>query len=130
MDAMQETFIQIMRTYTVMDFKAPSSLFYKIATNTCLNIIRHKKRHPEHQDPELMAALISFSETHSKTFLRQIFSKFSNEGTDAAVMAAFFYYIDEMTLDEIGEVLSISVSSVRRLLKQFKNFLESIEAVK
>jgi len=43
-DAMQDTFIKVIRYQDRLHDTAPSSLLYRIATNVCLNIIRSNKR--------------------------------------------------------------------------------------
>ena len=43
-DAMQETFVQVLRHRESLDARYPSSLLYRIATNTCLNAMRSRRR--------------------------------------------------------------------------------------
>jgi RNA polymerase sigma-70 factor (ECF subfamily) len=43
-DAMQDTFVRVLRYGDRLHGKAPSSLLYTIATNVCLNAIRSRGR--------------------------------------------------------------------------------------
>ena len=45
-DAMQETFIRVLRRRESLTSRAPSSLLYRIATNICLNMLRANRRRP------------------------------------------------------------------------------------
>ncbi len=44
LDAMQDVFVQVLRRKDSLRADYPSSLLYRIATNTCLNAIRSRKR--------------------------------------------------------------------------------------
>src|SRR6056297_2879367 len=57
LDAMQETFVRILRKQRQLDNRAPSSLLYISATNVCLNMIRAKKRRPTQSGDELLEYL-------------------------------------------------------------------------
>ena len=46
LDAMQDTFVQLLRHEKRLTAGAPSSLLYRIATNICLNVLRSEKRSP------------------------------------------------------------------------------------
>src|SRR4051812_41697692 len=46
LDAMQDTFVQVLRYEKTLAAEAPSSLLYRIATNVCLNKLRSERRRP------------------------------------------------------------------------------------
>ena len=54
LDAMQETFVRVLRRQEGLTAEAPSSLLYCIATNVCLNAIRAERRRPEISGGELL----------------------------------------------------------------------------
>ena len=45
-DAMQETFVRLLRHQDTLNADYPSSLLYRIATNVCLNVMRTGRRKP------------------------------------------------------------------------------------
>ena len=54
LDAMQDTFVQLLRHEDRLDSTAQSSLLFRMATNTCLNKLRGEKRKPEDRDEALL----------------------------------------------------------------------------
>src|SRR5512135_3751491 len=54
MDAMQNTFVRVLKHSGRLDARAPSSLLYCIATNVCLNMMRSDRRHPQYSDDEIL----------------------------------------------------------------------------
>jgi RNA polymerase sigma-70 factor (ECF subfamily) len=53
-DAMQDTFVKVIRYQDTLEKKAPSSLLFRIATNVCLNRIRSNSRRAEEPQEELL----------------------------------------------------------------------------
>ena len=53
-DAMQDTFVRLLRYQDRLDDKGLSSLLYRMATNVCLNRIRSTARRPEDANDELV----------------------------------------------------------------------------
>lgn len=51
-DAMQDTFVRLLKSRESLTGEAPSSLLYCIATNVCLNLIRAERRRPADCDEE------------------------------------------------------------------------------
>ena len=56
-EAMQDTFVQLIKYKTNLTDEAPSSLLYRMATNVCLNRIRASKRRPESSGDELLTRI-------------------------------------------------------------------------
>ena len=58
-DAMQETFVRVLRNGKTLTASYPSSLLYRIATNVCLNMLRTNRRRPTvSADPILEGAFV------------------------------------------------------------------------
>ena len=52
-DAMHDAFVQLLRRRSTLVASRPSSLLYRVATNTCLNTLRSERRRPAGPlDPE------------------------------------------------------------------------------
>jgi RNA polymerase sigma-70 factor (ECF subfamily) len=120
LDAVQDVFVKLIRAKKNLHGQFPSSLLYTIATNTCLNRIRWKKRHSESSQEDLGEALLvssdrGFEYVEAKMILEAILET-ESESTRAI---CFMYHLDGMTLKEIGETVGLSVSGVRKRLITF-----------
>lgn len=60
MDAMQDTFVRLLRYIHRLTEAAPSSLLYRIATNVCLNQLRSERRRPQSSDKEALLSIACF----------------------------------------------------------------------
>lgn len=120
MDAMQDTFVQILRHEKRLNNSAPSSLLYRIATNTCLNILRREQRRPQTGSDEILLNIASSEDPEATVLNRQLLDHiFMNEKPSTRVMAVM-HYVDRMTLEEVAGEVGLSVSGVRKRLRNLK----------
>ena len=120
LDAAQDVFIKLINQQNRLHDGFLSSLLYIMATNTCLNLLRQRKKQGIiNQDPEIMFPVQidpEFDKIEANMLMDLIIS-----GESEANRAIFYmYYSDGMTLKEIGEVINLSVSGVRKRLTAFK----------
>ncbi|MFT7519498.1 MAG: RNA polymerase sigma factor (sigma-70 family) [Kiritimatiellia bacterium] len=128
-EAMQDTFVQVLRRRDSLDVSAPSSLLYRIATNTCLNQLRTARRHPETLDDDLLNRIASAQDEEQKTFARVILDRiFAREQPSTKTMAVM-HLLDGMTLEEVAHVHNMSVSGVRKRLRSLKRNVAELEGV-
>jgi RNA polymerase sigma-70 factor (ECF subfamily) len=117
LDAMQDTFVQLLRHAERLTADAPSSLLYRIATNTCLNILRGEKRRPVSGREEMLMEIASVDEHEERSvtraFLEQLFSREKASTRTIAVL----HYVDRLTLEETAAEVGLSVSGVRKRLR-------------
>ena len=121
MDALQDVFIKLINNKHRLKGNFPSSLLYVIATNTCLNKIRWHKRQREHSEGEFSENIVlsydrGFDQVEAK-MLTDLILETESESTQSI---CFMYYADDMTLEEIGQVLGMSISGVRKRLVTFQ----------
>ncbi len=116
LDAMQDVFVNLLRYQNKIKDQYLSSLLYRIATNICLNKIRSQKRRSEVSDELTLQKLSSLDpelvRLEPKEILEQIFA---NEDEETRVLAVM-YYLDGMTLEEVGGEFNLSISGVRKRL--------------
>jgi RNA polymerase sigma-70 factor (ECF subfamily) len=97
----------------------PSSLLYTIATNTCLNRLRWRKRRRESAAVPEELPLVSldgaYDQVEAQILMEGIFQT-ESEDTQAI---CYMYHADGMTLREIGDAVGLSVSGVRKRLTAF-----------
>jgi len=125
LDAAQDVFVNLMRHSKQLHGQFLSSLLYTIATNICLNKLRRSKLRrrklqggsadsqkeiSDHgkNDPE-------FTRIEDSILMDAILLN-ESESTRAI---CFMYHRDDMTLREIGEVMGLSISGVRKKLLAF-----------
>jgi RNA polymerase sigma-70 factor (ECF subfamily) len=119
-DAMQDVFARALASETGFRGEAsPLTWLLKIATHHCLNVQRANRapwraafadevqhRGEAHGGPQ---------EAEQRDLVRQALSRFDTE-TQAAVV---HYWVDEMTLQEVADLLGRSVPTIRKRLADF-----------
>jgi len=120
LDAAQDVFINLMSHSKRLHGQFLSSLLYTIATNICLNRLRQRKRQAESGDSEtyLQTAQSSdpqFDRVENNMLMDAIFE----DESEATRAICFMYHRDNMTLREIGDVMGLSISGVRKRLLAF-----------
>lgn len=123
LDLMQDVFVQLLRYQDKLKHQGPSSLLYTIATRLCLNQLRKKTMHalPEdisNHDPSEKITL-------SKLMLEEIFRR-EKPSTQAI---AVFHYVDGMTLEETAQMAGMSVSGVRKRLRNLQAHAQEFKEV-
>jgi len=121
LDAVQDVFLNLIRAEAKLKDLFPSSLLYTMATNTCLNRLRKKKHEvlfafSERQD-YFACVDGGFEQVEAEVLLTAILKDESEESR----AVYFMYHADGMTLKEIGEVVGLSVSGVRKRLEAFRS---------
>jgi RNA polymerase sigma-70 factor (ECF subfamily) len=127
-DAMQETFVNLIRSQNSLDREFPSSLLYRIATNVSLNRIRTRRRHPEDRNEQLLASIACADETEGRlaadSFLGRLFG---GEAESSRVMAVL-HFVDGLTLEEVAAECGLSVSGVRKRLRKIRALASELKA--
>ena len=126
-DAMQDTFVQVLRRADRLHDRAPSSLLYTIATNVCLNIIRAEKRRPRTNDELVLASIASEDDPERKALSRHLLGRvFSSEQPSTRAMAVM-HYVDGMTYEEVASHVGLSVSGVRKRLRTLRSRAQKLD---
>jgi RNA polymerase sigma-70 factor (ECF subfamily) len=121
-DAAQEVFVRVMRSIeSFREDASPSTWMLKIATNHCLNVIASQKakwrdrfqQYMTHLDEE---GLLAGVDPEKARLVTQLLAKLDLETQQVAI----FYYVDEMTQEEIASALNRSLPTVRKRLAKFK----------
>jgi RNA polymerase sigma-70 factor (ECF subfamily) len=120
LDAMQETFVKILRYQDKLTDKAPSSMLYTIATNICLNMMRAAGRRPRTTGEEALERIAAAEDVEARALDRYVLDGiFEHERASTRTMAVM-HYVDGMTLEEVASHVGLSVSGVRKRLRQLK----------
>lgn len=119
-DAMQEVFIKLITHKDSIKGQYPSSLLYRIATNTCLNIIRSGRTTAFSPDDAVIANIAHHDDANERMILGDYIDfVFKNEDHSTRDMA-YMHYVENLTYEEVSEVIGLSVSGVRKRLRTFQ----------
>ncbi len=109
-----------------------STWFYRIVYNTALSRISIQKRKITNEMTSIEDHLNLFDESEFKLLEQKDISIFINKIIEklpekyAAVISMF--YLNEMSCEEIGEIMQISVANVKVILHRSRNALRDIVA--
>ncbi len=119
-DAMQETFIRVLRRGPRLCPRYPSSLLYRIATNVCLNLLRARRRRPTTSADPLLLFIEDRDRLEERVLdsylLEQVFAG-SRQGTR---QAAEMLYLEGRTLAQTAEEVDLSISGVRKRMRSLR----------
>jgi RNA polymerase sigma-70 factor (ECF subfamily) len=126
-DACQDVFVRVVQHRSRLDARYPSSLLYRVATNVCLNRIRERGRRPASDaDAELTAIACAREpggDSHARMMLDRLFGRHPESSRTMAVL----HFVDGLTLEQVAEETGLSVSGVRRRLRQLRETLRGAE---
>ncbi len=133
-DAFQDTFVKIYtKAHLFKDATNGRAWLYRIATNTCLNMLRHEKRHAteeldvsfESSDPRMQPDF-NEEQTSLKQQLEKAIAKLPMELREPFLLRE----LEEFSYEEISEQLGISVAACRQKVYRAKQLLrDSLEEV-
>ncbi len=128
-DAMQDVFVQLLRHHERLDDRGMSSLLYRMATNVCLNRLRSQSRRPEDASSELLGRIATVSCEEQRTGARALLDRLLGSEPESTAMMAVLHLHDGLTLEEVAEVVGLSVSGVRKRLRKLKASLQELQGV-
>lgn len=119
-DATQDVFVQLILREEQLEDRGLSSLLFQIATRVSLNQLRNRRRHPEDRDESLLAQIACLDDAEERLGVRSLLSRiFEREAPSTRVMATL-HWVDGMTYKEVAQVVGLSVSGVRKRLRQLQ----------
>jgi RNA polymerase sigma-70 factor (ECF subfamily) len=129
LDAMQDTFVQLLRHQERLTDHGPSSLLYRIATNTCLNALRSRKRRPQSGREELLMEIATLDDHEDRSVTRAFLDDLFSREQESTRTIAVLHYVDNLTLEETAAEVGLSVSGVRKRLRTLKKRGLALEEV-
>ena len=120
LDAAQDVFVKMLSSQSRLHGQFLSSLLYTMATNTCLNRLRGQKKQVfDNQDPETLFPAINDRE-FEKIEAGMLMDLILDGESESTRTICFMYHSDGMSLREIGKLMGLSISGVRKRLTKFK----------
>jgi RNA polymerase sigma-70 factor (ECF subfamily) len=127
-DAMHDVFVELLRREDQLREQAPSSLLYRIATNTCLNRLRSVKRRREDASETLIERIATADESEASA-ARQMLSRLFGKEPESSRVIAVLHLVDGMTLEQVADEVQLSVSGVRKRLRKLRAQVAELERV-
>lgn len=121
LDAMQDTFVQVLKKEKELHAQAPSSLLYTIATNICLNAMRKQKRAPMPTDDEILHQFAGSDDPEQKALTAHFLDRLFRTEKESTRTIAVLHYVDRLTLEETASRVGLSVSGVRKRLRSLRS---------
>lgn len=118
-DACQEVFLRLFRSLPRFERAEPITWLYKVTTNHCLNLLRDEQRRRR-----LLEARVPIAPTVPAVDLPALLAGFPEELQEIAV----YYFVDEMSQDEIARLLGVSQRTVSNRLSAFRVLARTVWA--
>ncbi len=129
-DAMQEVFVRVLRKQETITMEYPSSLLYMMATNISLNMIRSRKRRAEVSNKDDMVhEIASYDDNYNRMEARSVLDRIFKREKPSTRIIAVYHFVDGMTLEETAHEVKMSVSGVRKRLRELKERLQLVPQV-
>lgn len=125
-DAMQETFVQVLRRRATLNTSYPSSLLYRIATNTSLNMLRSRRRRFDVSAEPFLDVLATRENLEERlTDAWELNGVFLGV-KESTRRAATIYFLEGKTLRETAREVGLSISGVRKRLRALRKHALSV----
>jgi RNA polymerase sigma-70 factor, ECF subfamily len=115
-DAMHDTFVNLLRAEERLRDEAPSSLLLRIATRVCLNLLRSERRRPEDRDEAALLAIAASDEPEARSLSRLVVRRLLGREQESTRVMAVLHYVDGLTLEEVGREVGLTAAAVRKRL--------------
>lgn len=129
MEAAQDVFVQLVRRRETLSDASPAGLLLRMATNICLNIIRSQNRHPEDPDDELLLRIAHTSDAEAGIMARLRLDRIFQREDPSTRAIAVMHYHDGLTLEQVANLVGLSVSGVRKRLRRLRLRAQELEGV-
>jgi RNA polymerase sigma-70 factor (ECF subfamily) len=118
-DAAQEVFAKLLIHKKQLRNQYPSSLLFRITTNTCLNMLRAQRDRRFIESEAVLENILSFDESEKRTMLKDLLEKIFMKEKLSTYEIAVMHFVDEMTHQEVADETGLSVSGVRKRIREF-----------
>jgi RNA polymerase sigma-70 factor (ECF subfamily) len=120
MEAAQDVFVQLIRRQEQLTGDAPAGLLLRMATNTCLNILRSQRRHPEDRDEERLHRIAESRDAEGSLFAKLRLDRIFGREHSSTRIIAVLHYCDGLTHEQVAREVGLSVSGVRKRLRTLR----------
>jgi RNA polymerase sigma-70 factor (ECF subfamily) len=119
-DALQEVFVRLLTHRKRLAHRFPSALLFRIATNICLNMIRDQGHRESSGSEGLLESIAAGEEGEKRAALRDLLDRLFRREPPSTREMAVMRFVDGMTLEEVARETGLSVSGVRKRIREFR----------
>lgn len=119
-DALQDVFLRLLKRQAPLESRGLASLLYQMATQVSLNRLRTLRRRPEDQGELVLAAIAQAPSPEAALGVRTLLGRVFRQESPSTQVMAVMHYCDGLTLAEVAEATGLSVSGVRKRLRQLR----------
>lgn len=124
-DVLQEVFVRVLRLGGQIPCEpTPTAWLYRVTTNLCLNRLRDQGRREALLSRQYWTGTTALPAGETRALVRQILQQIPEELQDIAV----FYFVDELTQEEIASLLGVSPRTVSNRLADFRALVADVSA--
>ena len=120
-DAMQETFVRVLKNGKSLTASYPSSLLYRIATNVCLNMLRTNRRRPTVSADPFVDSLAGREKVEDRVLDAFVLEQVFSGARESTRRAAEMHFLEGCTLAETAERVEMSISGVRKRFRALRD---------
>ncbi len=124
-DAAQEVFAKVLIHKDRLKDRYPSSLLFRISTNTCLNMIRNHHGHSPLDSENPLHGIAFYDESEKTVMMKDILDKIFRKENPSTREIAVMFFVDGMTHKEISDEIGLSVSGVRKRIREFRSRVQT-----
>jgi RNA polymerase sigma-70 factor (ECF subfamily) len=126
-DAMHDTFVQLLQASGRLDERGPSALLFRIATNVCLSKLRVRKRRPETVEEDLLERIAALGDVAEANAARSVLARLLGREPASTALICVMHLLDDMTHEQVAAQVGLSVSGVRKRLRTVRARLHELE---
>jgi RNA polymerase sigma-70 factor (ECF subfamily) len=119
-EAMQEVFLKLLKSKDRLQNRFPSSLLFRISTNTCLNMIRSLRKELPLDDTDITTVCAFYPDIEKRVVFRDLLHRIFMREKPGTREIAVMRFLDGMTLEEVAGETGLSVSGVRKRIREFQ----------
>lgn len=128
-DITQMVFMRLIEKQELLTDEYPSSLLWSMTTRLCLNRIRDRKRRGLGTGGEMLDQITCFDDFESRSLAENMLDKLFQKEPASSQTIAVLHFIDGMTYEEVAREMGMSVSGIRKRLRNLRSRLQQMEAL-
>jgi RNA polymerase sigma-70 factor (ECF subfamily) len=124
LDAMQEVFVKLLINRKRLKNQYPSSLLFRISTNTCLNMLRDQQKHAKSERENFLTNIAVSDNSEKRVMIKDLLQKIFKKEKESTREIAVLHFVDGMTLQEVADEVGLSLSGVRKRIRELRQRIE------